>query len=326
MRVSTLLTFLGFAFFSLAAHALAAAPVTVATAQNYRGWPDAIILRNATVEAIIVPSVGRVMQLRFVGETDGPFWENEKLAGLAMPTAPWTVAHGSFGGDKTWPAPQSDWKWPPPVAFDAAPHTAAIDPAGIVTLSSPLDPKSGLRSLRRISLDPTEPVMRIATTYEKISGGPATVSVWVITQLRDPVAVFMPVPEKSRFPTGTTQEWSVPEEFLRRENNWMRFTRNPAKSQKTGNDGASLVWAGTHQLLRITIPRVAGADYPDGGCSVEIYGNENPFPYVELETLGPLQALRPGETVTATTTYRLARRTPAPLEDDVRALLAPPSP
>jgi hypothetical protein len=243
-----------------------------------------------------------------------------------MPSEPWKVAHGSFGGDKTWPAPQSAWNWPPPVAFDAAPHTATVDPAGTITLTTPVDPKSGLRALRRITLDPVEPVMHIATTYEKISGAPVTVSVWVISQLRDPVAVFMPVPEKSLFPAGATKEWPVPTAFLRRAAAWMRFTRNPAKSQKTGNDGTVLVWAGTRQLLRITIPRVAGADYPDAGCSVEVYGNEDPFPYVELETLGPLKTLRPSQAVSATTTYRLARRTPSPLEADVRALLATPSP
>lgn len=328
MRASALLPRLIPALLGLATSAFAAvAPVTVtATAQNYRGWPDAIILRNATTEAIIVPSIGRVMQFRFVGETDGPFWENEKLAGRPMPTAPWTVAHGSFGGDKTWPAPQSLWDWPPPTAFDAAPNTASIDPSGTVTLAAPMDSKLGLRALRRISLDPVEPVMRITTTYEKISGVPVIVSVWVITQLRDPIAVFMTTPEPSLFPTGANREWPAPAEFLRRENGWMRFTRNPAKSQKTGNDGTSLVWAGARHLLRITIPRVVGADYPDAGCSVEIYGNEDPFPYVELETLGPLKTLRPGERLSATTSYQLAPRSPAPLEADVRALLATPSP
>lgn len=326
MRALPPLAFLTLALVCALPHTLAA-PVTVATAQTHRGWRDAIVLRNPTVEVVIVPSIGRVMQLRFVGETESPFWENEKLAGRAMPPSePWKVAHGSFGGDKTWPAPQSDWDWPPPTAFDAVPNTATVDPAGTVTLTTPVDSKSGLRALRRITLDPTEPVMRIATTYEKISGAPVTVSVWVITQLRDPVAVFMPVPEKSLFPTGATTEWSVPAEFLRRETTWIRFTRNPAKSQKTGNDGTSLVWAGTRQLLRITIPRVAGADYPDAGCSVEVYANEDPFPYVELETLGPLKTLRSGEHLSATTTYRLARRSPAPLEADVRALLATPSP
>jgi hypothetical protein len=334
MRVSPLLTLLAITLLAptvvvrgLAAQALATgSPVTALTGQSHRGWTDAVILRNRLVEAVIVPSVGRVMQFRFLGDTDGPFWENEKLLGRPMPADPWKVAVGSFGGDKTWPAPQSEWKWPPPDVFDAAPLTAIINADRSVTLTSPVSPRLGLRTIRRISLDPTEAVMRIATTFEKISGDPSPVAVWVITQLRDPAAIFMPVPPRSIFPEGYAAPWKGPAQHLRREADWIRFTRNPTGSHKTGNDATDLVWADAHQLLRISIPRVAGADYTHNGCSVEVYTNADPVPYVELETLGPLHTLRSGERATATNTYRLARRTAAALEQDVRALLASTSP
>jgi hypothetical protein len=324
MRASPRFLFLAFLALSPDPHLLAAqAPApTVAAAQNHRGWTDAIVLRNAVVEVVVVPSVGRVMQFRFVGETDGPFWENDKLAGQPMPPEPWKVAHGSFGGDKTWPAPQSAWNWPPPVAFDAALFTAHDGPDHSITFTSPTDARSGLRAIRRITLDPTEPVMRIATTYEKISGEPVPVAAWVIAQLRDPVAIFVPVPPHSVFPAGYAPTWKQPAGTLRREGDWLRLTRSPTVSQKTGNDGTDLIWAGDRQLLRLSIPRVTGATYTHGGCSVEVYTNSDPVPYVELETLGPVQTLRVGERTSATTTYRLAHRSSAPLGDDVRALLA----
>lgn len=324
MRAPPLFTLLAFTLLTPAGRGLAAAAasVTVATDQDHRGWHDAIVLRNPAVEAIVVPSVGRLMQFRFVGERDGPFWENERLAGRPMPADPWKVAHGSFGGDKTWPAPQSLWNWPPPDVFDAAPLTARVNADRSVTLTSDVSPRFDLRTVRRITLDPVEPVLRIETTYEKISGPPVTLAVWVISQLRDPVAVFLPVPPASLFPEGFAGPWSGPANFLRREGDWLRLTRNPAGSHKTGNDGSDLVWAGERHLLRISLPRVPGAAYPDHGCSVEVYTNTDPFPYVELETLGPLTTLRPGDRVSATNTYRLARRTAAPLAADVRALLA----
>jgi len=322
MRALPLLTLLVLAFVTPAASSVAALPVvSVTTAQPHRGWNDAIILRNAAVEVVVVPSVGRMMQFRFVGENEGPFWENEKLAGQPMPPEPWKAAHGSFGGDKTWPAPQSAWKWPPPVAFDASAHTARVAPDGSVTLSSPADPRSGLRASRHIVLDPTEPVLRITTTYEKISGEPAPVAVWVIAQLRDPVAIFIPVPSASIFPTGHAPTWKEPDGTLRREGHVLRLTRSRTTSQKTGNDGTDLVWVGETQLLRISIPRISGVPYTHHGCSVEVYTNADPFPYVELETLGPLQTLRPGERTSATTTYRLGRRTAASPGEDARVLL-----
>ena len=143
-----------------------------------------------------------------------------------------------------------------------------------------------------------------------------------ISQLRAPVAVFIPVPERSKFASGAAPKLRVPAEFLHREAGWLRFTRDRAASHKTGNDSSTLIWAGERQLLRIDLAHAPGAAAPDDGCSVEVYSNADPVPYVELETLGPLQMLQPGEHLSATNTYRLARRSEAPLETDVRALLA----
>jgi hypothetical protein len=326
VRFRTLLVLFSLSGFALAAHAAVPADtstVTVATGREFRGWRDAIVLRNAVVEVIVVPSVGRVMQFRFAGENDGPFWVNDKLAGQSMPAEPWRANPGSFGGDKTWPAPQSLWNWPPPAAFDAAPLTATVNSDRSVSLESPVATAFGLRAVRRIVLDPTEPVLRIETTYEKISGAPLPVSVWVITQVRDPVAVFVPLPATSIFPNGLAPRWPEPADFVSRAGALLRMTRDRRTSHKIGSDASTLVWAGERELLRIDLPRVAGAAYPDGGCSVEVYTNPDPAPYVELETFGPLKTLNAGDRLTATNTYRLAHRTAAGLEADVRALLAP---
>lgn len=325
MRTPPLLTLVSLSLLvSLARGFAADAPsaVIVASAQAHLGWKDAIVLRNGVVEAVVVPSVGRVMQFRFAGEADGPFWENEKLAGQPMPKDPWKAAHGSFGGDKTWPAPQSLWNWPPPDIFDAEPVTARINADRSVTLTSTPSPRFGLRTVRRIALEATEPVMRIETTYEKISGEPLEVSVWTITQLRDPVAVYLPVPAKSIFSTGLAPQWSAPEGAVQRSGDLLRFARDSAKSYKIGNDSPAIVWVGEKHLLKISTPRPTGETYPDGGCTSELYGNADPVKYVELETVGPLKRLAPGQTLSATNTYRLARRTAATPEADARTLLA----
>src|SRR5882762_3059758 len=66
---------------------------------NYHGWADSLLLNNGTVEAVIVPAIGRVMQFHFVGEDD-ILWENEKLQGqFANPMA---KEWANFGGDKSW--------------------------------------------------------------------------------------------------------------------------------------------------------------------------------------------------------------------------------
>src|SRR4051794_8176914 len=88
-----------------ATNALAAAATITKT--NYHGWPNSYILSNGSVEAIVVPSIGRVMQFKFVGEDSGPFWENRAMDGKHP--IPASKEWGNFGGDKTWPSPQDDW-------------------------------------------------------------------------------------------------------------------------------------------------------------------------------------------------------------------------
>jgi hypothetical protein len=297
--------------------------ISVATNVRHRGWTDAVVLRNGTVETVIVPSVGRVMQFRFAGETDGPFWENEKLLGRPMPAKPWEAAHGSFGGDKTWPAPQSLWNWPPPDVFDAAPLAFRVTDDQAVVLTSPVSARFGISSERRVTLVANRPVMRIETTYEKVSGDPVEVGVWIITQAKDPQAVFVPVPANSKFPLGTTAEWGVPTNHLSQKDGWLRLERDRKGSHKIGNDGTTMIWVGSREMLRVDVPRVAGATYPDGGCSVEVYTNADPVPYVELETLGPLKTLRVGDRISMVNTYTLARRTTADAETDARAFAVP---
>ena len=98
---------------------LARLRITV-TRTNYHGWTDSLLMSNGKVEAVIVPAIGQVMQFRFAGESDGPFWENRALDGKSPD--PKSREWGNFGGDKTWPSPQADWPkitprgWPPPQA------------------------------------------------------------------------------------------------------------------------------------------------------------------------------------------------------------------
>src|SRR5467141_1441152 len=82
-------------------------PVGFLMRTNYHGWADSILVSNGRVEAVIVPAIGRVMQFRFAGEEDGPFWENRAMEGKAPDSE--SKEWSNFGGDKTWPAPQSDW-------------------------------------------------------------------------------------------------------------------------------------------------------------------------------------------------------------------------
>ena len=101
-----------------------------------------------------MPAIGRVMSLGFAGDggASDPFWRHGQLGPSLAPDENGWI---NYGGDKAWPAPQSEWQrmvgkgWPPPVTFDARPHTATMKPSAI-ELVSPVDPAYGLRVRRTV--------------------------------------------------------------------------------------------------------------------------------------------------------------------------------
>ncbi len=298
------------------------------TRTNYHGWPDSYVLSNGEVAAVVVPAVGRVMQFGYVGEP-GVFWENPSLAGRIADgeLSVWASKDWvNFGGDKTWPSPESDWTvftnrkgWRPPPAFDG--WAADVKISGkTLTLITSEDPFFLTVAERRIELHSSRPQLEITTTYKRTRGEPAVIGIWVITQLKEPAGLFAPVPKKSIFKDGYTPLLPTPPPSLKVEDGLVSLTRNPEAPHKIGLDGDSLLWVGEKQVLRIDSPRVKGGDYPDKGSSAEIYTAANPLPYIELETLGPLRQMKAGDTIKRRNVYTLSRRSRPTPADEAKAI------
>jgi hypothetical protein len=315
--------FLG-AFFCLDVTANIPAKITV-TKTNYQGWQNSYILSNPQVEAVVVPKVGRIMQFRFKGG-EPTFWENSQVYGKAPNIKSEEWGYFGAGGDKTWPAPQSEWEkitgkgWPPPATFDSVPVTARVN-SSEVTLISPIDPFYGIRIYRKITLEQDKPVMKITTTYEKVTGKPQNVSVWIVTQLRDPVAVYAALPQQSIFPEGYNKQSENLPANLKVDNGLLSLKRDRNKSHKIGSDASTLLWMGEKVTVRIDSPRVPGASYPDNNSSAEIYTNLDPNNYVEFEFLSPLKTLRIGEKIDLTTTYTLIKRISDNSEQEAKKIM-----
>jgi hypothetical protein len=285
------------------------------TPVSYHGWQDCYLLANGIVEAVVVPAIGRVMQLRLAGATEGAFWENRALDGQLPPldSSEWI----NFGGDKCWPAPQSDWphhqgrEWPPPVAFDSLPLEASVTERGVV-LTSPVDLGFGIQVTRHVELDAEQPVLRIRTEYRKICGDAVKVGVWSITQMLDPERVYMLLPGQPAFAGGFVHLMPAEPKELRIEGRLLSLARHSSECAKIGSDATSLAWVGGKCVVRIDA-QIGPGEYPDGGCVTEVYTNSDPLPYVELEAMGPLANLSAGDRIERSTVYTiLSRSTPDP--------------
>ena len=295
---------------------------------NYHGWTNAVSVNNGTVEAIIVATDGRVQQFRFVGDTNGVFWEDPRGWGR-MPSG----FYPNFGGDKAWPSPQSEWGWPPPKGFDGSVDTVSFT-NGVVTLATPVDATYGIRTTRIIELVPNEPVMKIRTIFERTAESAKTsLGIWIDCQatVTSDSRCYVPVPASSIFQNGYTTTGSaqfttaLPAGFTN-ANGLISF-KSDSMNHKIGFDGGTLALVGPSLSLRLDAPRIPGATYPDGNSSTEVYtATATQSPYFELEMLGPLSALPVGGKMEFVTTYHLFHRTEATPDAEAQKILYPPTP
>lgn len=299
------------------------APATVITT-NYHGWADSYLITNGVAEVVVVPAIGRVMQFSFTGE-EGVFWENTNLFGAELTGAETNWVN--FGGDKSWPAPESDWpkftkrdEWKPPAAFDGLPMITKVE-YGDVYLISQVDPAYGIRVRRRVHLHPHKPVLYVQTTFERVAGDPAKISVWTVTQFKDPQMLFLPAPHSSMFTNGYTLINPDPPPGLTNDQGLLWFARDPKSAHKIGSDADAVLWVGEKLACRVESPRIRKAEYPDHGSSLEIYTNPDPLKYIELETLGPLKALSVGQSITRANIYTLYHRAERTAEGEARKIM-----
>jgi hypothetical protein len=290
----------------------AGAPISVSKIE-YHGWKDCYLLASAALEVVVVPAIGRVMQLRRIGDDAGVLWQNSELDGQLPKPNSGTWAN--FGGDKCWPAPQSDWppimghEWPPPAAFDASPFEVSVTCSGL-TLKSPVDSAWGIQAVRHIELDSARPVMQVRTEFSKMTGEPVRVAIWTIAQFQDPACIAIELPGNSRFPSGYTKLIKDDPAELVVNGRLLTFVRHASMFAKIGSDANEIVWVGQTSVVRVQSEQLPG-EYPDGGCHLEVYTNPGAQKYVELETLGPLVDLEAGHTIAHTTTYTMSSRTSA---------------
>ncbi len=293
--------------FALAAARVQGQPATAAFT-NYHSWTNVVSVNNGLVEALIVPTDGRVQQFRFLGDTSGALYEDPTLYGQTP-----SGFYKNFGGDKAWPSPQSDWGWPPPRGFDGSTNAVSFT-NGTVTLVTPVDTRYGIRTTRIIELLFNEPVMRIRTIFERTAPSSKTnLGVWIDCQATVTGAsrCYVPVPSPSIFAKGFTTNGSsafttaLPAAFTN-ANGLISFGPDAA-NHKLGFDSGTLVLVGASLSLRVDAPRAPDAAYPDGNSSAEVYTAGSS--YFELELLGPLTNLPVGGQMEFVTVYSLFRRT-----------------
>jgi glucose/arabinose dehydrogenase len=273
-------------------------------------------LSDGRTEAVVVPEIGRVMHYGFVGGSNF-LWNSPQKTYAENEWKNW-------GGDKTWPAPQLWWpaiagrNWPPDPAWDGNAHTAKVLSNNRLQMSSEVAKGFGADVVREFWFEDNGDFI-IQQTVEKVKGEPLLLSIWNVTQIKPPDAIFLPLNPQSIYKNNF--HWLVPPE---NESPIVQITPtllqvrpsvgvSAKKVYKVGADSPVVaVAAVTDGVAMMEKATRQDGQYPDGaiggGFPVEVYNNgdakEN---YVELELLSPLHLLRQGDRYEYTMRWSLHR-------------------
>lgn len=268
---------------------------------DYKGWKDCYEMSNPLVRLVIVPQIGgRIMEYSTFGEN--VIWQNQDELGVVKSSDIGKKWH-NYGGYKAWNSPQSKWIFPNLDNFyDYASAKVEVIPgdnAGIRVSCTPIK-HLGFQYVREIYLDDDTSHVRIVETMKNIVDREIEWGAWEVTQVNAPCKLAFPMNENSRFPLG----WAIQHYEGKDMKQVTRFGNIGVMEytgvvDKIGTDATDgwLVYM-NDKLGYVKRWNVAPSDtYPDGGCNTEIFtGNETiAGVYVEMEVLGPVLKLKPGE-------------------------------
>ncbi|HWD00043.1 MAG TPA: hypothetical protein VG456_24960 [Candidatus Sulfopaludibacter sp.] len=275
---------------------------------NFRGWPNSYRISNGTVEAIVTGDVGpRVMRYAFVGGQN-LFKEFDSQMGKSG-EPDWQPR----GGHRVWIAPED------PVRSYAPDNDAVridID-GGVLEATQAVEPLTGLEKKIICKMQPEGSQIEVIHQIRNAGATDCKIAAWTLTMMAPGGAGIHGFPPRGTHPevlapTNPLVMWAftnLADPRWRLLQKYLVLLQDPKNSvpQKLGSFhprtwGAYLLH-GELFVKRTTAPAPPD-QYPDFGCSFETFTNAD---FLELETLGPIATLHPGDSLTHTEQWSLHR-------------------
>jgi hypothetical protein len=269
--------------------------------QNFKGWPNSWLVSNGEVELVVTGDIGpRIMRFGFVGGQNF-FREFEDQMGMSNEDT-WQPR----GGHRVWIAPED-----PVMSYapDNTPCKVAVR-SGMLEATGAVEPLTGLE--KKISLKMAAEGTSVEVVHQIRNAGskPYTLAPWALSMMAQGgwgIHGFPPrgTHPEALAPTNPLVMWAFthlndPRWTFTQKYMVLRQDRNSPLPQKVGVYN-SRTWGAYLLNFELFLKRyeatAAPAAYPDFGCTYETFTNAD---ILELETLGPIVTLAPGETVSHT--------------------------
>ena len=281
---------------------------------NLHGWP-AISLETAAFSLTAPLAVGpRVMDLRRPGG-ENLFYEFPGQQGGSG-----EAEHLLRGGHRLWHSPEHPVRTYQP---DNQPVQCRKTERGF-SLEGPVEEKTGLRKSLILEAQ-GEAVLAVAHELTNEGLWPVPCAAWPLTMLRRGGFGVVPLLPKGEHPRDLLPSYSiVPWTYTDLSEPCWQFrpstigidttvASRPQKLGLTAYPGWSAYWLDGDTFIKFSPPQ-SDVTYPDFGCCFETFCNDT---LIELETLGPLLELAPGETTRHLEYWGVLPGLPCPNEESV---------
>lgn len=265
---------------------------------EFEGWQGCLRLSNGTAEVVVTTSVGpRIIRYGLAGGPNA-FQVIPKTRGQTGGDT-WLP----YGGHRLWLAPEVMPRSYYPDTGPIGSHSFEND---TLTVANPPENTTGIAKEMRISLAPQGAAVRVVHRVTNHNIWPITLAPWALSIVANGGRVVLPqepyvshdddlMPARPLILWKFTEmgdprwRWGTKYLSLRQDD----ALTNPQKVGAYNLQGWAAHLTPTQAfIVRIDIAPGGPAVLPDQGSNFETY-TEGPFQ--ELETLGPLQTLEPGE-------------------------------
>lgn len=278
---------------------------------EYQKWKRAFRIYNDTVQLIVLTEVGpRILFFGFLGDGN-EFHEIPEHSGKCG-----DQTFRVYGGHRLWVAPEIERTYYP----DNVPVSVHRQNDSFVFTAPPESTLPGTNLQKEIEIKLSESGARVAVTHRiRNLGVEATeMAPWALSVMASGGTAIVPLPPRERMsrarllPEGVFALWcytDLADPRWKIGTNYVQLRQASTcagefKEQMGGLFNPS-GWGAYFRRGHLFIKKVKvekNAKYPDFGCNFELYTDLHSL---ELETLGPLRHLKPGETAEHTEHWSL---------------------
>jgi hypothetical protein len=226
--------------------------------------------------------------------------------------SPTPTPYGDFhfrGGHRLWHSPEAM-----PRSYIPDDDISVTDLSDGVILEGKTEPGAGIRKRIEIRLSADKPSVTVTHTLINDGLWPVELAPWAISQFRLGGTVILPMPVGNADPAGLLHNrqlsiWPytrMNDPRVKWDDNFILFKADamlpPFKIGYFNSPGWLAYWI-DGVLFRKTFDAHVGLPYPDNNCNAEMYCNHQ---FVELESLGSLELLKPGASATHIETWDIS--------------------